>query len=242
MQILPTGLPGVFLLQPEHKADKRGVFCELWTATTLKAAGLEASFVQMNCSRSRCGALRGLHYQAAPHGQGKLVTVTAGRIFDVVVDLHRSSPSYGKWQGRYLDNVSCEQLYIPDGLAHGFLAVTDNTTVCYACTTPYNPQPTAPCAGTTPTLPSTGLSKSASSPSFPRKTPAPPPSPNVRNMRSADGIAGASPSGFSGYSSRPGARRPVRCNPLRRPPAPFFHLKIVRPWVLFRHLATLCTA
>jgi dTDP-4-dehydrorhamnose 3,5-epimerase len=139
MQILPTGLPGVFLLQPEHKGDKRGVFCELWTATTLRAAGLEASFVQMNCSRSRCGALRGLHYQAAPHGQGKLVTVTAGRIFDVVVDLRRSSTSYGKWQGRYLDNVSCEQLYIPDGLAHGFLAMADNTTVCYACTTPYNP-------------------------------------------------------------------------------------------------------
>jgi dTDP-4-dehydrorhamnose 3,5-epimerase len=134
-----TGIVGLTLLTPRLHPDDRGLFCELWSVDSLKTAGLPAPLAQMNYSRSKRGALRGLHYQAAPHGQGKLVAVMAGRIFDVVVDLRRSSPSYGKWQGRYLDDTSQEQIWIPPGLAHGFLAMTDNTVVCYACTTPYEP-------------------------------------------------------------------------------------------------------
>jgi dTDP-4-dehydrorhamnose 3,5-epimerase len=140
MQISPTGLPGVLLLQAEPKPDERGLFCEVWTADDLSKAGLPGSFAQMNYSRSRRGALRGLHYQAAPHGQGKLITVMTGRIYDVVVDLRQSSPTFGQWQGRYLDDKNHEQLYVPVGLAHGFLALTENTVVSYACTNPYNPQ------------------------------------------------------------------------------------------------------
>jgi len=128
------------VLTPRLHPDHRGMFCELWTVDALKAVGLPAPFAQMNFSRSNRGVLRGLHYQAAPHGQGKLVTVMAGRIFDVVVDLRRSSPSYGQWQGQYLDDVSHVQVFIPAGLAHGFLTMTDNTVVCYACTTPYHPE------------------------------------------------------------------------------------------------------
>jgi dTDP-4-dehydrorhamnose 3,5-epimerase len=139
MQISPTGLPGVLLLQAEPKPDERGLFCEVWTADSLAEAGLAVSLAQMNYSRSRRGALRGLHYQAAPHGQGKLITVMAGRIYDVVVDLRRSSPNFGQWEGCYLDDQSQEQLYIPDGLAHGFLAMSDDTVVSYACTYPYTP-------------------------------------------------------------------------------------------------------
>lgn len=95
MQVSPTAIPGLLLLQAKAKPDNRGTFCELWTAAALAAAGVPASFAQLNYSRSRRGALRGLHYQAAPHGQAKLITVMTGRIYDVAVDLRRSSPTFG---------------------------------------------------------------------------------------------------------------------------------------------------
>jgi dTDP-4-dehydrorhamnose 3,5-epimerase len=139
---LPHGgeIQGVSLLQPLIHTDARGAFYESWSLAKLRALGLhDGIFSQENCSTSRRGTLRGLHYQSGEHAQSKLIWLTSGRIYDVVVDLRRSSPTYGRWQGRYLDATRLERLFLPAGLAHGFLALENNTTVCYACTCPYAP-------------------------------------------------------------------------------------------------------
>lgn len=136
-----THLPGVLVLRPRVHGDDRGYFLETYNARTFhQATGCDEQFVQDNQSRSARGVLRGLHYQVGADAQGKLVRVLAGRIFDVAVDLRRSSATFAHWTGRYLDGTTHEQMWIPAGFAHGFLVVSDHAEVAYKTTTFYAPE------------------------------------------------------------------------------------------------------
>jgi dTDP-4-dehydrorhamnose 3,5-epimerase len=130
-----TALPIAGPLLVEHRVfdDARGAFFESWNERDFAAAGIEARFVQENVSRSRAHVLRGLHYQL-PHAQGKLVRVLTGAIFDVVVDLRRSSPTFGRSATASLDGMRHQSLWVPAGFAHGFLALADETRVQYKVT------------------------------------------------------------------------------------------------------------
>ncbi|MBM9593902.1 dTDP-4-dehydrorhamnose 3,5-epimerase [Roseitranquillus sediminis] len=135
MDVRETGLPGVMVLTPKRFGDARGFFAETWNRRTLAAAGLEADFVQDNHSLSaRAGTLRGMHFQAPPHAQGKLVRCGRGRLFDVAVDVRRGSPTYGAWVGEELSHENGRQVWIPPGFLHGFLTLEDDTEVVYKCT------------------------------------------------------------------------------------------------------------
>ena len=136
MKILNTGLPEVKLIEPNVFGDERGFFLETWNARTFAEHGIEADFVQDNHSRSARGVLRGLHYQLV-QPQGKLVRVARGRIFDVAVDIRKSSPRFGKWTGAELSGENHRMLWVPPGFAHGFLALEDETDVLYKCTALY---------------------------------------------------------------------------------------------------------
>ena len=138
MIVTPTALPEVLLVKPDVHADQRGFFVEVWQAERYGAAGIPGPFVQDNHSRSSRHALRGLHYQVG-RPQGKLVRVAAGSVFDVAVDLRRSSPSFGRWVGTILDEENQHQLWIPPGFAHGFYVLSDRADVIYKCTEPYVP-------------------------------------------------------------------------------------------------------
>lgn len=138
MIVTPTALPDVLLIEPRVFGDDRGFFYESWNAETFRAAGLDLAFVQDNHSRSAQGVLRGLHYQFAKP-QGKLVRVTAGRAFDVAVDLRRSSSTFARWVGVELSAANKHMLWIPPGFAHGFLALEDGTEFLYKCTATYDP-------------------------------------------------------------------------------------------------------
>ena len=139
MQAMPTALPGVLLLEPRVFGDDRGHFFESYNARVFSAAvGREVVFVQDNQSRSVRGVLRGLHYQVR-QPQGKLVRVLAGEIFDVVVDLRRSASTFGRWAGFRLSAANRHQLWIPEGYAHGFLAVSEEAEVLYKTTDFYAP-------------------------------------------------------------------------------------------------------
>jgi len=138
MQFEATPLQDVYRLTPRVFGDTRGFFLESWNAETFRAAGFDLAFVQDNHSRSAGGILRGLHYQTEP-AQGKLVRVTAGEVFDVVVDLRRSSPTLGKWHGERLSADNHHMLWIPPGFAHGFLVTSDYADFQYKCTGLYNP-------------------------------------------------------------------------------------------------------
>lgn len=139
MQMRSTDLDGVMLIVPDVFADDRGHFMETWNTRTFAAIGIEADFVQDNQSRSNRGVLRGIHYQAGA-AQGKLVRVTAGRVFDVAVDLRRSSRFFGHWVGVELSADNKRILWIPPGFGHGFLALDDGTDVLYKCTDFYAPE------------------------------------------------------------------------------------------------------
>ena len=139
MKVSDTDLPGVQLIEPRVFGDDRGFFLETWNATAFAAAGLDAAFVQDNHSRSSRGVLRGLHYQLV-EPQGKLVRVTTGVVFDVAVDLRRSSPNFGRWTGHELSAANKAMLWIPPGFAHGFLVLSDVADFLYKCTAPYAPQ------------------------------------------------------------------------------------------------------
>ena len=140
MQIERTALDGVLVLTPKRFGDDRGWFTETWNAKTLTAAGLEFDFVQDNHSMSAAvGTVRGLHYQAAPHAQDKLVRCTRGLILDVAVDFRRGSPTYGKWVGAELSSENGKQLLVPKGFLHGFVTRAENTEVQYKCTDVYAP-------------------------------------------------------------------------------------------------------
>lgn len=139
MKIVETGLEGVLIIEPTVFADDRGWLMETWNAGTFGREGIAASFVQHNHSRSARGVLRGLHYQLR-RPQGKLVQVVAGRIFDVAVDLRRSSPTFGEWTGVHLSAENARMLWIPPGFAHGFLSLEEGSECIYCCTDFYTPR------------------------------------------------------------------------------------------------------
>jgi dTDP-4-dehydrorhamnose 3,5-epimerase len=140
MEIIPTALPEVLLIQPKVFGDERGFFMESYNRRAFdEAVGCEVDFVQDNHSRSALGVLRGLHYQLPPHAQGKLVRVTAGRVFDVAVDMRRSSARFGHWTGVELSAENHRQLWIPAGFAHGFLVLSDSADFLYKTTEYYAP-------------------------------------------------------------------------------------------------------
>ena len=138
MQISTTALPGLLIVEPKVFGDGGGFFFASFTQRAFDAAGgMPVDFVQDNHSRSSRGVLRGLHYQTAPHAQGKLVRVARGSAFDVAVDIRRGSATFGKWFGITLDAQSQRQLWIPPGFAHGFLALEDDTHFLYKTTDYY---------------------------------------------------------------------------------------------------------
>ena len=139
MKITETTLPGVLVVEPRVFADDRGFFLETYQAERYAAAGIAASFVQDNFSRSVRGTLRGLHFQE-PKAQGKLVQVLRGTVFDVVVDVRRNSPTFARWFGIELSGDAPKQLWIPPGFAHGFCVTSDSADFHYKCTTPYAPE------------------------------------------------------------------------------------------------------
>ena len=141
MKITPTALPELLILEPRVFGDTRGFFTESWNEQAFnKAVGYEVRFVQDNHSRSARGVLRGLHYQLAPHTQGKLVRVVSGAVFDVAVDLRKSSPNFGRWEGVELSADNNRQLWVPPGFAHGFLVLTETADFLYKTTDYYAPQ------------------------------------------------------------------------------------------------------
>ena len=139
MKLVPTEIPDVVIIQPEVFTDQRGFFFESWHAEKFAREGLPGDFVQDNHSMSEMGTLRGLHYQVPPRAQGKLVRVVRGSVYDVAVDLRRSSPTFGKWVGLWLTAESKYSLWIPVGFAHGFYVTAPHAEVVYKCTEVYSP-------------------------------------------------------------------------------------------------------
>ncbi len=139
MQFTNTQLPDVILVEPKIFEDDRGFFFESYQKRLFEQQGISIDFVQDNHSRSKRGTLRGLHYQIR-QPQGKLIRVILGEIYDVVVDLRKSSPAFGKWLGLYLSAESKKQLYIPPGFAHGFYVVSEWAEIIYKATDYYAPQ------------------------------------------------------------------------------------------------------
>ena len=141
MKVTPTAIAGVLIIEPRVFGDERGFFFESFNQQAFDdAVGRHVEFVQDNHSRSARGVLRGLHYQVEPHAQGKLVRVAQGCVFDVVVDIRPTSPTYGQWVGMELSHTNQRQLWIPPGLAHGFLVVSEHADFLYKTTGYYVPQ------------------------------------------------------------------------------------------------------
>ena len=139
MKCTPNDIfPDVIMIEPDVYSDPRGHFLETFHAEKHRELGINGTFVQDNLSYSNKGVLRGLHYQI-DHPQAKLVTVIEGEIFDVAVDIRRGSPTFGKWVGETLSSERYNQLYIPEGFAHGFLVLSETAYVLYKCTDLYNP-------------------------------------------------------------------------------------------------------
>jgi dTDP-4-dehydrorhamnose 3,5-epimerase len=139
MKIQKTSIPDLLLIEPQVFGDERGFFMEGWNTEKYASQGLKADFVQDNLSSSQKGVLRGLHYQN-PQGQGKLVSVLNGTVFDVAVDIRANSATFGKWEGFILSEENKKQLYIPEGFAHGFLVLSEKALFFYKCTKFYAPQ------------------------------------------------------------------------------------------------------
>lgn len=139
MNIIETQLPGVVIIEPDVFGDARGFFMETYSERKYADFGLNKKFVQDNLSFSGKGVLRGLHYQQ-PHSQGKLISVIAGEVYDVAVDIRVGSPTFGKWVGIMLSGENKRQVYIPEGFAHGFCVVSDTAYFSYKCTDFYSPQ------------------------------------------------------------------------------------------------------
>jgi dTDP-4-dehydrorhamnose 3,5-epimerase len=139
MNIVAGELPGVRIIEPDVFGDARGFFLETWNRARYAAAGLDVEFVQDNLSFSAQGILRGLHFQS-PNPQGKLVQVLQGEVLDVVVDLRRSSPQFGKWEAIGLSAENKRQVYVPPGCAHGFAVVSPAALFHYKCTSLYSPK------------------------------------------------------------------------------------------------------
>lgn len=139
MEVITTEFPGLILIKPQIFGDARGYFYESWNKERYESVGITENFVQDNVSFSSKGVLRGLHYQK-PYTQGKLVSVLIGEVWDVVVDLRRSSPTFGKWRGFTLTGERKEQLYVPMGFAHGFCVISETALFQYKCTDKYSPE------------------------------------------------------------------------------------------------------
>ena len=139
MNVIQTALPGVLILEPKVFGDARGFFYESFNKNTLAPAGITAEFVQDNHSRSSQGVLRGLHYQIK-QPQGKLVRVVAGEVFDVVVDIRKKSPTFGKWLGEHLSAENKRMLWVPPGFAHGFLVLSEYAEFLYKTTDYWAPE------------------------------------------------------------------------------------------------------
>lgn len=139
MEVVETEIAGVKIITPRVFRDARGYFAETYNAARYKAAGIPADFVQDNESVSQKGVLRGLHWQAAPHTQAKLVRVVRGAVWDVVVDIRAGSPTFGKFAAVTLTAENAKQFYVPRGFAHGFLVLEDNTLFSYKCDDLYDP-------------------------------------------------------------------------------------------------------
>lgn len=138
MNILETKLPGVLVFEPKVFGDARGYFLEIFSEQRYQEVGLKGHFVQDNISQSRRGILRGLHFQH-PKGQGKLVQVLAGAVYDVAVDIRSDAPQFGQWFGVELTAEKHNQIYIPPGFAHGFYVLSDTALFNYKCTDYYSP-------------------------------------------------------------------------------------------------------
>ena len=139
MKVTPCDIPGPMIIEPRVFGDERGFFMESWSKKVFAENGMDLNFVQDNHSRSQKGVLRGLHFQN-PGPQGKLARVTRGAVFDAVVDLRRSSANFGKWTGVVLSAENKRMFWVPEGFAHGFLTLEDDTDFLYKCTAPYAPQ------------------------------------------------------------------------------------------------------
>ena len=140
MTVTETRLAGVLLIEPRVFGDARGFFCETYQAERYAEAGVPAGFVQDNVSRSGRGTLRGLHFQAPPHAQGKLVSCLDGAVFDVAVDLRRGSPTYGEWFGAELSAENMRQMFVPAGFAHGFVVTSETALFSYKVSGVYAPR------------------------------------------------------------------------------------------------------
>lgn len=139
MNVITCDIPGLLIIEPKVFGDARGFFMETWNRQRYQDAGLKWDFVQDNVSLSRRGILRGLHFQN-PGGQGKLVHVLQGEVFDVAVDLRKSSPTFGRWHGLRLSAENKTQFFIPPGFAHGFVVLSETALFAYKCTALYSPQ------------------------------------------------------------------------------------------------------
>jgi dTDP-4-dehydrorhamnose 3,5-epimerase len=139
VRFTPTALAGVFVVEIEPIADERGFFARSWCAEEFARHGLDARLTQCNISFNRArGTLRGLHYQAPPHAEAKLIRCTLGAIFDVAVDLRPGSPTRGRWVSAKLEAATHRMLYVPEGCAHGFQTLTPDAEVCYQMSAPYH--------------------------------------------------------------------------------------------------------
>ena len=138
MEVVKTPIEGVLLIKPKIFGDNRGYFVETWQKKRYEEAGIDLPFVQDNHSKSTKGILRGLHFQKN-HPQGKLVMVSLGEVFDVAVDIRKDSPTFGRWFGAILSDKNQHQLWIPPGMAHGFVVLSDVAHFHYKCTDYYHP-------------------------------------------------------------------------------------------------------
>jgi dTDP-4-dehydrorhamnose 3,5-epimerase len=153
MDLRELSVPGAWELTPQVHRDDRGTFTEWFTESAFGAmTGHRFDLRQANCSVSAAGVLRGLHFAQLPPGQAKYVTCVRGAVFDVVVDIRVGSPTYGCWDSVLLDDVDHRSTYISEGLAHGFVAMQDQSTVMYLCSTPYAPQREHTIAATDPAI------------------------------------------------------------------------------------------
>jgi len=139
MKVSATALPGVLVIEPTVHRDARGFFLETYHAPRYRAAGIDATFVQSNQSRSMRGTLRGLHWQEGHHPQAKLIRVVLGEVFDVAVDIRPDSSTFGRWVGVTLSADNFRQLYIPVGFAHGFCVLSEIAELFYQCSDVYDP-------------------------------------------------------------------------------------------------------
>jgi dTDP-4-dehydrorhamnose 3,5-epimerase len=140
MNIIETPISGLLIIEPSIFGDDRGFFVETYNEPRYQAMGISGDFVQDNLSQSKKGVLRGLHYQAPPFAQGKLVSVLSGAVLDVAVDIRFGSPTFGQYVAVELTGKNKKQLWIPAGFAHGFLTLEDNTLFSYKCTNVYSPE------------------------------------------------------------------------------------------------------